>query len=496
MQIKNLLAGVFLSISLSTVFSQEYSFTPDILVPSETQEFGLAGGFELVISGEITSREFLDFSYTSEYFGFIAATTLNQDGKYSPLIAHLPDGTLFNSYLTMDQGGMVFRGMDMELQFGRLEHYDVIDSPYSLFISSKRNPALLANFRYENGFAFYETRWMELNNGSAADTPAFPNGYPDRGAHLKTYGIKLGNMRFGYQDAAVYAGKFFDFEYFVSPMPNYIIQYVKGTEGRPWNTGVNENNIMGFFWDWKPDENTYFDAQLLVDDLSGFGIGGIPNNPMKAAYTIGGKLKTPVGTFGIHHALATKYTFNRTSDTTDNDYEYSYTYYPDSWFKMSDGDLKPITIEENMIGYYNGENNIAFRLDYDGSVSGIKIVSSLEFILSGPKSPTNAWHENPRYLEPGTQLFDYSILEKKLVLEAQASRRFGDFLAFVNLRAGIAINALELQEPYPEADETEVLDTINDDIWIWRPGDDNEYTLSFGLGIRYDIPVMKSLGKR
>jgi hypothetical protein len=122
-------------------------------------------------------------------------------------------------------------------------------------------------------------------------------------------------------------------------------------------------------------------------------------------------------------------------------------------------------------------------------------VSHLEFVLSGPKSPANSWHEETSYPEPGTQLFDYSILEKKLVLEAQASRRFGDFLAFVNLRAGIAINALELQEPYPDS-ETEVPDTINDDVWIWRPGDDNEYTLSFGLGIRYDIPVMKSLGKR
>jgi hypothetical protein len=384
----------------------------------------------------------------------------------------------------------------MAFQLGRLEHYDVIDSPYSLFISSKRNPALLANFRYENDFAFYETRWIELNNDSAASTPAFQTGFPDRGAHLKTYGIKLGTMRFGYQDAAVYAGKFFDLEYFVSPMPNYLIQYVKGTDGRPWNTGANENNIMGFFWDWKPDDNTYIDAQVLIDDMTGFGIGDIPNNPMKAAYTIGGKLTTPFGTFGLHHALATKYTFSRTRDGTGEDYEYSYTYYPDTRFDLSDGTLRSISIEDNMLGYYNGENNIAFRLDYDGSWSGIKVVSQLEFVLSGPKSPASSWHEYTSYPEPGTKLLDYSILEKKLVLDAQASRRFGDFLAFVNLRAGIAINALELQEAYPGADLVDDPATINDDIWIWRPGDDNEYTLSIGLGIRYDIPVMKSLGTR
>jgi hypothetical protein len=79
------------------------------------------------------------------------------------------------------------------------------------------------------------------------------------------------------------------------------------------------------------------------------------------------------------------------------------------------------------------------------------------------------------------------------MLEAQASRRFGGWLAFVNLRAGIAFNALELQDPAsPEGLTT---DSVNDTAWIWRPGDETDYTLSLGLGVRYDIPVMKTLRK-
>lgn len=490
---KYLMVATFVAM-LPALWAQDYSFAPDIMQPTSSQSFNLAGGLEGTLSGQLTSREFIDFSYTSEHFAFIAATSFHQDDKYSPDIANMPGGTLFNSYFLMNQGGMVFRTQEMELQVGRLEHHDVIDSPYSLFISSRRNPAIIANFRYVNGFAFYETRWIQLNSDSAVVTPAFPNGFPDRGAELKTYGIKLGNMRFGFQDAAVYAGKSFDLEYFISPMPNYLIQYVNGTAGRPWSTGVNENDVMGFFWDWKPTEATYLDAQAFIDDVSIFGLFNSSDHPWKAAYSLGGKIQTDIGSFALHHALATKYVFSRTRDAPDENYEYSYTYYPDTRFPMADGTLRPISIEDLMLGYYNGENNIAFRLDYDGSWYGIHFVSNLEFVLSGPKSPTNSWHEYTNYPAPGTKLFDYSILEKKLALSVQASRRFGDFLAFANLSTSVAFNALELQEPWPGSEGT-VAGTINDDVWIWRPGNTTEFLYSIGMGIRYDVPVMKALVK-
>ena len=477
--------------------AQEYSFTPDIFAPTEEQTFGIAVGTEFVLSEDSTSREFFDFSFLSEYFGFVAAASFHQDDKYTPDEANFPDDTLFNSYFLMDQGAIVVRGLDMDLRLGRMSHGDVIDSPYTLFASSKRNPALMANFRYENDFAFYETRWLELNSNSAVETPAFPEAFPDRGAQLKTYGVKLGDMRFGFQNAAVYVGRSFDLEYFVSPMPNYLIQYVKGTTGRPWSTGINENDIMGFFWDWAAREGLYLDAQVLIDDLNIFGIGGTPRNPWKAAYSLGARWETPVGRFGLHHALATKYSFSRTKDRVDPTHAYSYTYYPDTRFYYADGEYSAIDLEDLMIGYYNGENNIAFRLDYDTVLRGFDLVSSLEFVLSGPKSPANAWHEETWYPEPGTKLLDTSPLEKKLVLKAQASRRFGDFVAFTNLVAGVAVNALELKpgvENYIDQDElVRDKEDQNANIWIWRPGDSTVYTWSLGLGLRYEIPVMKAL---
>ena len=496
------LGMLFLGLSLTG--AQEYSFAPDVFVPTDEETFNLALGAEAVAAQEFISREFFDFSYTSEHFGFIAAASFHQNDKYMPDKSNLPDRTLLNSYFLMDQGALVLRGMDMSFELGRKDHHDVIDSPYSLFVSSKRNPALLANFRYENDFAFYETRWIELNSNSGVTTPAYPDAFPDRGAQLKTYGVKLGDMRFGFQNAAVYTERSFDLEYFASPVPNYLIQYVKGTKGRPWSTASNENDIMGFFWDWTAKDDLYLNAQVLIDDLNIFGLGGTPRNPWKAAYSLGARWQTAVGNFGLYHALATKYSFAPTRDSIKPVHAYSYTYYPDTRFLYSGSDYSAISVEDMMIGYYNGENNIAFRLDYDTVLKGFDLDSSFEFVLSGPKSPANARHEETWYPEPGTKLLDTSPLEKKFVLKTQVSRRFGDFVGFSNIMAGVAFNALELQpgveDFIPTPDPENPPDGIirdkyyqNANIWIWRPGNSTVFTWSVSLGLRYEIPVMKAL---
>lgn len=71
------------------------------------------------------------------------------------------------------------------------------------------------SLKYENESLFYETRWIGLNHDSKVklsyDTD---NTYPERGANYKTYGIKFGNYRFAYQEAAVYYDEYFNFEYF------------------------------------------------------------------------------------------------------------------------------------------------------------------------------------------------------------------------------------------------------------------------------------------
>ena len=481
-----------------TVFSQSLSFTPDITISSDEEIFAMGAGAEgkYALDDNFTSRLLLDFAFNSKHFGFLAATSFRQDGVYAPDIANTPDGTLFNSYFTLDQGAMILKALDMELQLGRILQKDAIDSPYSLFISSKPNTPLLANFRYENSFAFYETRWIELNTRSGVKTEAFSGGFPDRGAQLKTYGIKLGNMRFGLQDGAVYTGRSFDLEYFVNPIPNYLIQYVKGTEGRPWTTGDNENDIMGLFWDWKPNENLSFNAQLFVDDMSLLGIGNTSRNPWKTAYSLGGTIKTNFGSFSLHHALATKYCFSTTSDRKE--VAYPWAYYPDTRFPIKEGDYRAIPFETLMIGYYNGENNIAFRLDYENDFHGFKLLSNLEFVLSGDKSPGNAWHAGTWYVGPGTRLFDSEYLEKKFILSGQLSKQVHDFTFFSNFLIGFAINALELQRPYPEGSESgvsEVYKDIDENVWIWRAGKSNELYFTLSLGFRYAIPIMNLFNK-
>lgn len=510
------IATLFLLIFMAAqTYAQSLSFTPDIYSVKEEELFGIGGGAEgqYSLKDDFTSRIILDFSFSSKYFGFVAATSFRQDDTYSPDIANTPDGTLFNSYLTIDQGGMVFRGLGMELQLGRLLHKDVIDSPYSLFISSKQNPAMLANFRYENDFAFYESRWIELNHRSMdrqeaktmgyltnydPDTDPYKNGFPERGAQLKTYGIKLGNMRFGFQDAAVYTGRSFDAEYFLNPMLNYLVQYVKGSLGRPWTTGDDENDIMGFFWDWRPNKDLYLDAQVFLDDINLFGIGGTSRNPWKAAYSLGASLQTRYGRFGLHHALATKYCFGSTYDYWERDghdhpeWVYPWAYYPDTRFLMRDGSFKAIPFDSLMIGYYNGENNLALRLDYDNSLYGFDLAGNLEFVLSGDKSPGNAWHTGNWYKDH-SKFLDSETLEKKLALSGQVSRKLNDFTLFGNFLFGIAINAMELQEPYPGETVDKGTGLIDQSVYIWRPGKSTEYLLSISLGLRYDIPVMKAL---
>jgi len=468
------------------IFSQEYSFTPDIRKISEKELFQMGGGTELGLSDQFFSREFVDFGYNSKYFAFVAATSFHQDHTYTPDPASTPNGTLLNSYFLMDQGGMIFRNRQMTFEVGRLEHHDVIDSPYALFISSQRNPAFLANFRYENNFAFYETRWIDLNERSAVTTAAFPSGFPDRGAQLKTYGIKINTMRFGFQDAAVYVGRWFDLEYFASPLPNYLIQYVKGTDGRPWSTGTDENDIMGFFWDWKATSDLYLDAQLFIDDIGILGAFNTPNNPWKVAYSLGFKIKTDIGNFGFHHALATQYTFSMTNDQVNT--AYSWSYYPDTRYDSGAGVYRSMNLEDLMVGYYNGENNIAFRVDYDGRWFGLNFVSDLEFVLSGPKSPDNAWDEYLHYPSPGTKLLDYSVLEKKFLFNLQVSKVLGNFVVFSNAKLGVAFNALQLQSPGVSTGNT-----INDNVYLWRPGDTTAYTYAISVGFRYNVPVMDYL---
>ncbi len=479
-----------------------------VLTAQETDGVSFTPRFEIKYDNgaatELSTLFGMTFRFDSPEFTLLADLYLANDGKYSPLESNQSGGTFFDYYAFLNAGGLIWRPQqNLTFRAGRLEHRDQLDGPYSLFVSSVAPAALLMEIRYENDHFFYESRWVELNSRSAMYTAAYPKTdtdgdsndesgpFPDRGANVKAYGLKYGRMRFGLQDAAVYTGRSFDYEYFISPLPQYFTQYVKGTTGRPWTTDSNENDIIGAFWDWQYTDELMFEAQYLLDDLNMHKLGVGPYNPWKAAWALRTKLKTEYGTFSLSHAGAFKYTFGPTRDRKSECY--SYTYYPDSRFTIDDPSDSEIAFEDLMFGYKNGENNIAFRLDWENEWRTLRLASYLEFMLSGAKSPTNAWHDDYWHDYEGGRLLDDDELEKRIVLSLGASKAIKDLTIMGSLLVGCAFNALELTEP--DAVTNSKYDTVNNNSWIWKPGDDNELILAASVGVKYAIPVTRMLKK-
>ncbi len=399
----------------------------------------------------------------SRYLDVIASVSAKTDAKYGGFVADIPGGRSI-MYFSLDEGGLGTSAGPLSFRAGRLRHYDVFDSPYSLVVNSRGIAALLANLAYDDGFFFYETRWVELNRSSVQTTPAWPSGFPDRGANFKTYGLRFrpadgGTLRIGYQDIAVYSRRSFDLEYFLNPIPQNLIQYMKGMFGRPWADGHNDNTVLALFADYRKPGSHSFHVQVLADDLGlGFLLPEWSNNPWQVAMTAGGRLETRNGSIGLHAAGSTKYTFapNMTMPDAPPDPDaYGYTYYPDSrFFDRLDGHppfYSAISPEDNMIGYKYGENSAAIRADWTGTISGTRVSAGLEFRLAGPNSITNPWHDLRDQVD-GTRWFDDPVLEKRFLAELAISRNFGPWKLGLDLDAGVAFDALRLSMPVKPAD--------------------------------------------
>jgi hypothetical protein len=187
----------------------------------------------------------------AKYFQIIGKLSANTDGKYAPAL--FGSGEFFGTYFMLDEGGFKSTLGPVSLEAGRFRHFDTVDTPYSLFINGRGLAAPILDIDYDDGHFFYESRWIGLNSGSTMATPAWPSGFPDRGANVKNFGFHIGDMRIGFQDLAVYCNEVFDPAYFFLPIPMYFTQYFRGTGGRPWTDGLS------------------FLAQILIDDLTSTG---------------------------------------------------------------------------------------------------------------------------------------------------------------------------------------------------------------------------------
>jgi hypothetical protein len=396
-------------------------------------------------------------SYRYEYFYTLLDFSLRYDLRYTPSESYWLD-----HYFYLNEGGVQLDLDLVSLKAGRFLQRDFIDSPYTLFISSHDEhrefwrpglPAMMADFTFHTGSFTFESRWFQLNYRSL-------NGYPDRGANYKLYALHFGDMRFGLQDSTVYTGRVFDAEYFFSPVPTIGPQLIRD-EGKPWSEDSNDNTLVGLFYDWE-NPRFYVYAQWLLDDLNleflfpeflkdFFDVRRIP---MKTAWSLGGYYDFPFGRLGFYHAGATKYTFEATDNTHTNPYEY--VYYPDVTYvtgikHVTPGTTLPLDYLDNYIGYKYGENNLAFLLDYQNRFGPIDFYSSLEYVISGSKSPANPWHEFVDINEAGreTRLLDDPVLEHTVSARVRATWSWPRLTLYSQVRLGGVFNQLEL-EPAPD----------------------------------------------
>jgi len=290
--------------------------------------------------------------------------------------------------------------------------------------------------------------------------------------NYKVYGINVGDWKFGFQDSIIYLNRVFDPEYFFNPAPMYFIQIISNAPGRPWGEFGDSKSLMGFFVE-REREDDYGAAQILIDDLNGSFIPGVEvGNLTKMSWSLGGRKDFPFGTIGVYHAGATKYTYQGTyaketdtgtypedgADVYYNYYPYEYTYYPVSVYVLDNGDTMPLHYTDNYIGYKYGENNIAFMVDYENGFRGTAIgdfdlYSSLEWILSGAKAPSNPWHEgyNTDVSDKAVELLDGTV-EHIFVNTTRISKPVGGFTLNLDLVLGYRFNTMKLEKAPTEPD--------------------------------------------
>ncbi|KLO24515.1 hypothetical protein X274_03500, partial [Marinitoga sp. 1155] len=178
---------------------------------------------------------------------------------------------------------------------------------------------------------------------------------------------------------------------------------------------------------------------------------------------------TKYGAFGLYSAGSTKYTFQPSGNGT-NKY-YGYTYYPDVNING-----KTIPNEENYIGYYNGENNIAFMATYENKIQNMNINGSFEYVISGSKSPANPWGEYATWTEggQGTKFLDDKILEHKYDFNLKVDYPFYGLKIFNGMNLRYTKNKLELVDT-----------NDNYDMKMFKPSNKDEFYYNFNIGAEY-----------
>lgn len=435
-------------------------------------------------------------------FEFLWSAIVNNEKRYPAEALSGLSGSL--SYYT-ENAGVKYQKDGVRLTLGRFSNYDMVDSPYSLFVSGAGNQAVMAELRVERGDFFYLDRWVGLNHNlrhdlyftgsnidpdasQYTDTATLANLYRDRGLALKSYGVQKGPLRIGFQDALLYTGEYFNIDTFVNPAPGWLVQYGANALGRPWASTMDMNSMIGFFVDYTTNKY-YAYAQVFIDDFSADKLihpEKLYCAPNKLAGSLGGTISTDAGTFGLYLAGATRSTF----ESVRNEF-YSYTYYPGSAIVYED-ELIGIPTEDLMIGYVNGENNFASMVTWRKGLPRADISGSLEFKLTGEQSPANPFHDQVG-VGPNDwfRWLDDPVLEKKLTLTTQASHDFGEIRVWLKGVAGYVWNRLELVKvTAADSDfdtEGKAVKEADGSEPLWRPSGQSCFFGALSLGFTYRL---------
>lgn len=398
-------------------------------VAAETGRLTVSTPFSVSLSQTGVANR-LDVVGLLEYdnLSLILGISQNSDGRYGAIY---PWGFLAsNYYRLLDNGAWGTLG-PVRFRAGRFGLTPEVDSRYALFRNPVAPAAPLIDVVFDFAPFTYRTEWVQLTYNSFF-------GYPDRGAAIKTYALDLGEIRFGLQDASIYEDSFFDFEFFASPMPGYVTQYVNVSGNLPTAQSGNDNSVMGGFLEWRPGPHyAYF--QFLIDDinLNRFFFPDGQQLPDKLAFTAGGEMRERWGTVGLHLGMATKQTFQPIGDS-NYETEYSYTFVPSATVGP-DGRIIPL--EDNYLGYLWGENALSTQVTYEGAIGprtswGFDLAADLEWVISGAKSPANPWHD---VLDPPgvTEFLNDAVLNHRLVASAVLTKPIVDWLTIgVTARLG------------------------------------------------------------
>jgi hypothetical protein len=449
-------------------------------------ETGLRTGASTETPAPLWMKALLGFEAESGSLRALGHFGVRTDGVYGGFMG----GKYGYGGLTIEtvDGGLEYEGESLSASAGKLELRDIVDSPYSLFVSGRGNKALNAGFELRSGAFSYDDRWIALNYGLRNAREGADWEWPDRSVVVKSWSVEFGRLRVALQDAVVFVspgsgkGPFFDAEYFLYPIPSFLVQYVGFSEDAPWRKkDADANSIMGLMADWR-GEGWYAVAQFLVDDINmnRFVNPGGTQNPDKIAWMLGGRRETELGTFGLYHAGATKYCFEPYGNGSDNSM-YGYAFYPDVEYQV-DGEPMALQPEDNYVGYLHGENNLALMGTWRKEYGPIKAAASLELTLSGSKSPANPWGEYLTWKEggSGTKLLGEDRLEKKLLIAGSVGLPAGAFEVGAEVKLGWVWNKLELAAA-PGADELNGLR-------IFRPSAHSAPIGELVLGAKYHVP--------